>query len=123
MIGDEDADSAILERGNNRLDVFNGNRINAGKRLIEQQEARPRRECPGNLCSTPLAARKRIPFGTADGLEPELADQLIDAVLSFCARGALECEHGVDVTPYRELRADGCLLRRTSEAATRPPAQ
>ena len=58
VIGDQYADASFLEETNDLLYVEHRDRIDAGERLVEQDEARPGRERARYLDPAALAARK-----------------------------------------------------------------
>ncbi len=56
MICDQYPNILILQMGNDFLDIFHGNRIDAGKRLIEKDKMRIYCQRTGNLGPSPLAS-------------------------------------------------------------------
>src|SRR6185295_8665692 len=59
VIGDQHADAALLEEADDLLNIEHRDRIDARERLVEQDEARPRRERARDFAAPPLSARKR----------------------------------------------------------------
>src|SRR5258705_12194515 len=59
VVGDEDADAALLEEADDLLDVEHRDRVDAGERLVEQDEARVRGERARDLDAAPPAPRER----------------------------------------------------------------
>src|SRR5579872_6583578 len=59
VIGDQDADAAIGEVPDEILDVADRDRVDAGKRLVEQHVAWTRGQRAGNFDAPALAARQR----------------------------------------------------------------
>ena len=59
VVGDQDADPAVLEVRNQVADVADGDRVDAGQRFVEQDEFRLRGQRPGDLDAPPLAAGER----------------------------------------------------------------
>src|SRR5205823_3912848 len=57
MIGDQYADAALAQLLQDALYINHRNRVNPGKRLVEQNESRFDHQAPCNLRSAPLAAR------------------------------------------------------------------
>src|SRR4249920_196214 len=49
VVGDEHADAALLEEADDPLDLDHRDRVDAGERLVEEDEARLRRQRPGDL--------------------------------------------------------------------------
>src|SRR6266550_3842561 len=56
VIGDQHADAAVTQSGDDRLDVVDGDGIDAGERLVQQQELRLGDERPRDLEPAPLPA-------------------------------------------------------------------
>ncbi len=59
VIGDQHADPAILQMLHQIADVVDGDRIDAGERLVEQDVGRMRGEGARDLDAPALAARER----------------------------------------------------------------
>src|SRR5688572_21370001 len=54
VVGDQDPDAALLEVADDLLDVEHGDRIHARERLVQEDEARARRERACDLHAPPL---------------------------------------------------------------------
>ena len=54
VIGHQNANTDIAQVLNDLLDVDNRNRVDAGKRFVQQYETRLGCQCPGNLKTPPL---------------------------------------------------------------------
>jgi hypothetical protein len=68
VVGDQHADAARLEEGDDALDLDHRDRVDAGKRLVQQDEARLRGQRAGDLDAAALAARQRqAPASRAGG--------------------------------------------------------
>ena len=65
VIGHQHPDSSLLQVKHDLLNLGDGNRIDAGERLVEQDEPRRHDERPGNLCPPPFppGQRKRRRLG------------------------------------------------------------
>src|SRR5690349_3459008 len=83
VVGDENADAAILEVFDEIADVVDGEGVDRRERLVEQNECGPRRQCPGDLGTAPLAARKRLSETMPDAAEIKLVDQGFGPLFSF----------------------------------------
>ena len=59
VIGDQDADAAFLQEADDALDFDHGDRIDAGKWFIQQDEARIGRQCAGDFDPTAFTAGER----------------------------------------------------------------
>ena len=57
MVGDQHTDAAFLEEAHDALNFNDGNRINPGKGLVEQHEARVGGQRTGDFDAPPFAAR------------------------------------------------------------------
>ena len=60
MIGDEDADPRSAQVRDDFLNVHDGQRIDARKRLVQQNKGRIQHQRTRNFQAAPLAARKRV---------------------------------------------------------------
>ena len=60
VVGDQHSDTAVLEPADDLLDVADGDRVDAGERLVEEQVPRVRDERARDLEAPPLAARERV---------------------------------------------------------------
>ena len=76
VIGDEHADAAVPQVKDDLLDVGDGNRIDAGKRLVEQDELRRDDERARDFRAPPLAARQRVGRRLRQRREIQLGEQL-----------------------------------------------
>src|ERR1700674_3938525 len=65
VIGDHDPDVLLLEEADDLLDVEHGDRIDAGERLVEQEETRPRGERARDFDPAALSTRKAERGGLA----------------------------------------------------------
>src|SRR5262245_36071952 len=75
MIGDQDADAALLEVADQFLNVADGDRVDAGKRLVKQHEGGLGRKRAGNFHAAPLAAGECNRGTVADAREIEFIEQ------------------------------------------------
>ena len=72
VIGNENADAAVLEMLDEIADVVDGEGIDRRERLVEQNEGGPCRESARDLGAAPLAARKRFSAAVPDTAEIDL---------------------------------------------------
>ena len=70
VVGDQHADAARLEEADDALDLDHRDRVDAGERLVEQDEARLRGQRARDLDAPPLAARQRRRRRVAQLLDP-----------------------------------------------------
>src|SRR5690242_1946625 len=79
MVGDQNANSALLQIENNLLQIEHGNWVDAGERLIEQDKLRLDGQAARNLHPPALTAAQRIAAGLADVAQVQLLNQLLGA--------------------------------------------
>src|SRR5689334_24611548 len=75
MVGDEDADVALLQLLHEIADVGDGNGIDAGEWLVEKHDRRLGGQRARNLAPPTFAARKRHSWRLPKPSQPELAEQ------------------------------------------------
>src|SRR6478752_2372910 len=103
MIGDQHADAACGQVRDDLLDVQHRDRIHAGKRLIQQHEARRGRQCARDFNAPPFTAGQRHA-----GTGAHMADvQFIEDPLQLFIAGrffqiAARLQDGADVVLHRE---------------------
>ena len=78
VVGDDHADVHRLELGDDVLDVFHGDRVDAGEGFIEQDKLRVDGQRPGNFAAAAFATRELDTLALADFLEAELVDQRLE---------------------------------------------
>ena len=93
VVGDQHADAAILEMAHQLADLVHRDRIDAGQRLVQQDEMRPRRQRPGDLHPPPLAARQRQRRRAAQMADAEFAEQVVQHRLRAFGIGLHHLEH------------------------------
>ena len=76
VVGDEDADAPVLQVKDDLLDVGDRDRIDAGERLVEQDELRRDDERARDLGAPPLAARQRVGRRLRQRRQVQLGEQL-----------------------------------------------
>src|SRR6185437_13053598 len=121
VVGDQHADAAILEMRDEVADVVDGDRIDAGQRLVEEDEMRLRRESAGDLDAAPLAARQRHRRRPAQMGDRELGQERIERRLAHLVHGLDDLENGADVVLDGEAAEDRGLLRQVADAETGAP--
>src|SRR5207237_3458704 len=83
MVRYEHADAALLEEPNDSLDVEHRDRVDAGERLVEQDEGRARAERACDLEAPPLAAGERQRGVLAQVRDVQVLQQLAEARLDL----------------------------------------
>ena len=102
------------------MDLGDGDRVDPGEGLVQQHEARPCRERPGDLHPAPFAPGEVLAARVAQVLETEGLHEL---------HGPLAAHRGVQVAPkledreqvpfHRELSKDGRFLGKIAEPESR----
>src|SRR5690606_40120454 len=91
VVGEEHAQAApgpeVVDEG---LDLADRLRVDAGERLVEQQEVRVDREAAGDLQAPPLAAGERVGAVVRQVAEVELLEEGVGAPLLLAPRQPLE---------------------------------
>src|SRR5207302_10986012 len=119
MIGDQHADRAFLEEPDDALNVEHGDRVDAGERLVEQDEGRLGGEGARDLEAAALAARKRDRSMRAQMRDVEVLEQLDQARLDLAWLESLQFEDGLHVFLHRETPEHRILLRQIGDAQPR----
>src|SRR5260370_34405243 len=97
VIGDQHADAAFLEEPDDALNVEHGDRVDAGERLVEQDEGRLGGEGARDLEAAALAARERDRGVLAQLRDVEVLEQLDQARLDLARLQSLQLEDGLNV--------------------------
>ena len=77
MIGNEHADALVGQVLDYSLNIGDGEGVDAGKRLVQQDESRIRRQGAGDFHPAPFAAREAQPQAVAYMADVQLPQQLI----------------------------------------------
>jgi hypothetical protein len=86
VVGDQHADAARLEEADDALDLDHGDRVDAGKGLVQQDEARLRGQRAGDLHAAALAARQRQRGRVAQMVHAQLLQQRGELLGRWLAR-------------------------------------
>src|SRR5690349_3697847 len=97
MVRYEHADAALLQEPNDALDVEHRDRIDAGERLIQQDERRLRAERAGDFQSAPLATGERERRVLAQVGDVQVFQELRETRFNLLARHALQLEDRLHV--------------------------
>jgi hypothetical protein len=119
VVGDEDADVALLQLDDEVANVGDRDRIDAGEGLVEQHDRGVGGERPGDLAAPPFAARQRHGRRVAQMGDVELAEQLLEPLAPHRLVGLGHLEHRHDVLGDGEAAEDRRLLRQIAEAEDR----
>jgi hypothetical protein len=119
VVRDQHAEPAVAELTDHQLNVGDGDRIDAGERLVEQQERGFGRDRARDLDTAPLAAGKRIAARVDELHQPEFVEQLWKPALSLFFADAVHLPNQTDVVADGELAKDRTLLREVADAGPR----
>src|SRR3954453_3783867 len=121
MVGNENADVALLELAHQLADIGDRNRVDAGEGLVEEHDLRLGRERWGYSAPPPLAARQCHRRSVAQRGQTEFAEQLLEPIATGVPVGLGDLEHGEDVLLDGEAAEDRRFLRQIAEAENRTP--
>src|SRR5436190_5931406 len=116
VIGDQHTDAAILEVGDKAADIVDRDRVDAGERLVEQDEIGLGRQRPGNFPAPPLATRERHRRGAPQMADREFRQQRVAHGLAGLRLRLGDLEDGPDVLFYGQTPKDRRFLRQITDA-------
>jgi hypothetical protein len=116
VIGEQNAHAGAPETNEDRVQRLDGERVDSGERLVEQQEPRFDREASCDFQPALLAAGQLNGARIRHVHEAELREQLSRATTGVLPAHASGLEYGRDVVSGTELREDRTLLREVSES-------
>ena len=122
VVGDKDADIAFPEVRHDILYILHGNRVDAGKRLVKQQEHGVVGKRTRNLRAAAFATAELYAFAFAYVLQAEFIKQRFQllALLLF-GEVLTELEDGPYVVFDRHLAEDRGFLRQVADTHLRAP--
>ena len=127
VVGNEHPDAARFQEVDDALDLDHRNRVNAGKRLVEQNETWACGQSACNLDAPALAARQRQRRRQAQVLDPQVVKEGGQAGFDFRALErlpllvALQFQHGAHVFFDVQLAKNGGFLRQVAQPQARSP--
>jgi hypothetical protein len=83
VVGDQHADVACLQEADDALDFAHGDRVHAGERFVEQDEARRRRQRARDFHAAALAARQRQRRVVAQVGDLQVVEQRVEPAIDF----------------------------------------
>src|SRR5437868_7503668 len=101
---------------NDLLNIGDGNRVDAGERLVQQDEFRGNDERPCDFRPPALAARERVRWRLREGSQVQLREQLAQPRPPRSRVEAYRLENRQDVLFDREAAEDRRFLRQISDA-------
>ena len=117
MVGNEDRDPVVTELDDDLLDRVDGDRIDAGERLVEKDDPRVGDEAAGDLEPPLLAAGERPGPRLADVLDRELFEELLAAIAALLASHSYQLHDRQQILLGGELAEDALLLGEIAHAA------
>src|SRR3954468_8851113 len=119
VVGDEHADAALLEEADDALDVEDRDRIDAGKRLVKEDERGLGAEGARDLQAPALTARERNGGVLAQVRDVQVLEQLGEARLDRVGLQVLQLEDRLHVLLDGKPPEHGIFLRQVGDAEPR----
>ena len=125
VIGDQNADATLLEETDDALDLDHRDRINPGKRFVQQDEAGLRRQSAGNLDASAFTAGEGQRRCLAQVLDAQVLQQSRQALLDLGLDQGLAClvalqlQHGTHILFHIEFAKNRGLLRQVTQPQAR----
>ena len=116
MVGDENAYILVLKLIDYRLDILDGNRVDAGERFVEHNETRIDSETAGDLGSASFAAGKLVAEVLAYFLETEFGNKTLELVALLLLAHLRHLQYGPDIVLDTEFTEDGGFLSKIADA-------
>ena len=116
MVGDKDADVLVFQSPDDVLNLLNGNRIHAGKRLVQHHKLGFYGQTAGYLRTAPFATRQTVALVLPDVHQVELLNQLFQFLLLVFARELGQFQYGTDIILHRHLAEHARFLRQVADA-------
>src|SRR4029453_14984145 len=127
VVGDQYTDAARLQEADDALDLDHGDRVYARERLIQQDEARLRRQRTRNLHPPALTARQGQRGRISQVIDPQVLQQDREALVDLgpfqglALAVALQLQHGAHVFLDIQLAKDRCFLRQVRQSQAGAP--
>ena len=102
------------------LDILHGDRVDAGKRLVEHDKLRVDGQAARYLRAATLTTRETVTFVLAHFLQAELSDQALELVELLLVGELRHLQHRHDIVLHRHLAKDAGFLRQVADAGARP---
>src|SRR5581483_7641856 len=120
VVGDQHADLPLLQKPDDALNVQHRDRIYAGKRLVEQDEAWMRRQCTRNFYPPTLPTRQAYRGAVAQMSDVQVIEQHVEMLFDLCSPFDSQLQYGLDVFCHRQLAEDRSFLRQIRQAHLSP---
>ena len=120
VVGHEHPDPSLTQLANEPVDLGYGDRVDPGEGFVQQHEARPCGERPGDLHPAPLAPREVLAARVAQVLETEGLHELHGPLAAHRGvQAAAKLKDREQVPFHRELSKDGRFLWQIAEPESR----
>ena len=117
VVGDQDGDAVLPQFADDLLDAVDGDRVDAGERLVQQDDLGIGDQAAGDLQPPALAAGERDGARLAEPVDVELLEQLVAAPVPRAAVDAQHLHHAQQVLLDGELAEDARFLGQVAHAA------
>src|SRR6185437_3597218 len=116
VVRDENSHARATEPDHDVVQRLDRERIDAGERFVEQENARLDGEAARNLEAPLFATRELRRPSSRERTEAELLEQLVGAFARLAAAYAARAEDGENVVARAEFGKDRAILRQVAEA-------
>ena len=120
VVGDDNADPVAAQLAEDALEFDDLLGIDAGKRLVKQQEAGCQHQRASDFDPTPLASGQLVSVVVSHPVQPETADQVVESLATFRRQQGQRLQDRHDVLVHRQLAEYGRLLRQVADAQACP---
>src|SRR5579863_7986779 len=121
VIRDQHSNTAGSQAADDFLQIENGDGIDPGKRLIEQNECRVDAKTAGDFHAAALAPREGIASIVANVLQAKFIDKLLHLLAALVPRQRLRLKHGENIFLDGKLAKDRSFLREIADAILARP--
>ena len=116
VVGDEDADAGGNEPADFGLQLLHGNRVHAGKRLVQQNQRRIGHHRPGDFQLAAFPAGQKSRLAVDDLAEAEPFDQVVGPAFAFGLADGHGFQNRQQIFPDRQPLKDAGFLRQIAHA-------
>ena len=120
VVGDQHADAGAAQIRDNFLNIHHGQRVNAGKGLVQKHEGRLENQGARDFQAAPLAAGKRVGPVASHGFQSHLRQQLLCAFAPLLRRNRQRLQYRQEILFHRQLAEHRRLLGKVADAAASP---
>ena len=120
VVGDQDAQPALLEPAHDLLHLVDRDRVDAAERLVQQQQLGAGDQRAGDLQPPLFAAAQRVGLALGQARQVQFLQQVLQPHRALLALHPAGFQDGQDVLLDRELAEDRRFLRQVADAQPRP---